>query len=51
MEMEELAQAEKEARRARLKARMLWIIIIADILLFGYAVYEIIALLIKMANK
>ena len=48
MEMEELAQAEKEARRARLKSRMLWVIIIADVLLFGYAVYEIIALILSM---
>ena len=42
--VEELAQVEKEQRKARLKTRMLWLIIIADILLFGYAVYEIIAL-------
>lgn len=46
--VEELAQAEKEARRARLKTRMLWLIIIVDILLFGYAVYEIIALVASM---
>ena len=46
--VEELAQVEKEARRARLKTRMLWLIIIADILLFGYAVYEIIALLASL---
>ena len=50
MEMEELAQAEKEARKARLKARMFWVIIIADVLLFGYAVYEIIALIISMTK-
>ena len=50
MEMEELAQAEKEARRARLKVRMLWVIIVLDILLFGYAVYEIIALIISMVK-
>ena len=36
MEMEELAQAEKEARRARLKTRMLWVLIVLDVLLFGY---------------
>ena len=46
----ELEQAEKEERRARLKTRLLWVIIIADILLFGYAVYEIIALVISMAK-
>ena len=50
MEMEELAQAEKEARKARLKSRMLWVLIIADVLLFGYAVYEIIALIISLAK-
>ena len=49
--VEELAKAEKEARKARLKTRMLWLIIILDILLFGYAVYEIIALLVSMAGK
>ena len=48
--VEELEQAEKEARRARLKTRMLRVIIIADVLLFGYAVYEIIALVINMAK-
>lgn len=48
--VEELAKTEKEARKARLKTRMLWLIIVLDILLFGYAVYEIIALLIRMAK-
>ena len=46
--VEELAQAEKEARRARLKTRMLWVIIILDVLLFGYAIYEIIALIVSV---
>lgn len=46
--VEELAQAEKEERKARLKTRMLWIIIIVDILLFGYAIYEIIALIVSL---
>ena len=46
--VEELAQAEKEARRARLKTRMLWVIIILDVLLFGYAIYEIIALIVSL---
>ena len=50
MEMEELAQAEKEARRARLKSRMLWVLIILDVLLFGYAVYEIIALILSIVK-
>lgn len=46
--VEELVQAEKEERKARLKTRMLWIIIIVDILLFGYAIYEIIALIVSL---
>ena len=46
--VEELAQAEKEARRARLKTRMLWVVIILDVLLFGYAIYEIIALIVSL---
>ena len=50
MEMEELAQAEKEARRARLKTRMLWVLIVLDVLLFGYAVYEIITLVLSMVK-
>lgn len=48
--VEELQQVEKEERRARLKARMLWVIIAIDILLFGYAVYEIIALAINFSK-
>jgi len=48
--VEELQQVEKEERRARLKTRMLWLIIILDILLFGYAVYEIIALAVSMSK-
>ena len=46
--VEELQQVEKEERRARLKTRMLWIIIILDILLFGYAIYEIVYLVLSM---
>ena len=48
--VEELAQAEKEARKARLKTRMLWVVIVADILLFGYVIYQIIALAITLAK-
>ena len=48
--VEELAQAEKEARRARLKTRMLWVVIVIDVLLFGYAIYEIISLIISLAK-
>ena len=46
--VEELAQVEKEARRARLKTRMLWVLIGLDILLFGYAVVEIVLLVISL---
>ncbi|MCQ2800710.1 MAG: hypothetical protein MJ216_02005 [Bacilli bacterium] len=44
--VEELQEVEKQERRARLKTRMLWIVVAIDILLFGYAVYEIIALIL-----
>ena len=45
--VEELEKAEKEERKARLKTRMLWVIIVLDVLLFGYTVYEIIALTVN----
>lgn len=48
--VEELAQTEKEERKARLKTRMLWILIIVDILLFGYAIYEIIYLIVSLSK-
>ena len=46
--VEELEQAEKEARRARFKTRMLWVLIVLDALLFVYAVVEIVLLTISM---
>ena len=49
-DVKELAQIEKEERRARRKNRMLWVLIVVDILLFGYAVYEIIALIVSMVK-
>ena len=48
--VEELEKAEKEARKARLKTRILWVLIFLDILLFGYAVYEIIQLVISLSK-
>ena len=48
--VEELSQVEKEARRQRRKTRMLWVLIVCDVLLFAYAVYEIIALSISLAK-
>ena len=48
--VEELAQVEKEARKARLKTRMLWILIGLDIILFGYAVVEIVLLIVSLAK-
>lgn len=45
--VEELQQVEKQERRARLKTRMLWILIVLNILLFGYGVYEIITLVLS----
>ena len=46
--IEEVVDSEKAARKARAKTRFLWAIIVLDILLFAYAAYEIIAILIKV---
>ena len=48
--VEELAQAEKEELKAKRKTRFLWVIIAADVLLFGYVVYEIVSLAVALAN-
>lgn len=47
--VEELEQAEKEARKERLKTRMLWVLISLDIILFIYALIEIVLLVISLA--
>ena len=49
--IEEVVDSEKGARKARLKTRLFWIIIILDIILFGYAAYEIVMIAIKLASK
>ena len=46
--IEEVVDSEKGARKARLKTRLLWIVIALDILIFGYASYEIIMLIIQL---
>ena len=48
--VEELAQAEKEARKARRKTRMLYVLIALDVILLGYAVFEIISLVISLTK-
>ena len=48
--VEELEQVEKQARKERRRNRMLWVLIGLDILLFGYAVFEIIKLVIALAK-
>jgi 7,8-dihydro-6-hydroxymethylpterin-pyrophosphokinase len=48
--VEELEQVEKQARKERRKNRMLWVLIGLDIILFGYAVFEIIKLVIALAK-
>ena len=49
--IEEVVDSEKGARKARLKTRFLWILIILDIILFGYAAYEIVMIIIKLLSK
>lgn len=46
--VEELSQVEKEARKARLKTRMLWVLIALDIALVVYAIIEIVLLVISL---
>ena len=49
--VEELEQVEKQARKERRRNRMLWVLIGLDIIiLFGYAVFEIIKLVIALAK-
>ena len=46
--VEELAQAEKEERKARRKTRMLYVLIGLDILLFIYALIEVVMLVVSL---
>ena len=48
--VEELEQVEKQARKERRRNRMLWVLIGLDIILFGYAVFENIKLVIALAK-
>lgn len=48
--VEELAQIEKEARKNRRKTRMLYVLIGLDVILLGYAIFEIIALVVSLAK-
>lgn len=49
--IEEVVDSEKGARKTRLKGRFLWILIVLDILLFGYLAYEVIYLVIELLKK
>ena len=48
--VEELEQVEKEQRKIRRKNRMLWVLISLDVILFGYAVFEIIKLAVTLTK-
>ena len=47
MKVEELSQVEKEQRKARIKTRMLYVLVGIDVLLLGYAIFEIISLIVS----
>lgn len=49
--IEEVIDSEKDARKARLKTRFLWILIVLDVILFGYAAYEIIMIVLSLTTK
>ena len=46
--IEEVVDSEKEARKARVKTRFLWVMIIINLLLFAYAAYEIVMIVINL---
>ena len=48
--VEEIDQVEKQARKERRKTRMLWVLISVDVILFGYAVFEIIKLAVALTK-
>ena len=48
--IEELEQAEKQARKARRKTRMLYVLISLDVLLLGYAIFEIVSLVVTLTK-
>ena len=50
MKVEELAQAEKEQRKARIKTRMLYVLVGIDIILLGYAIFEVISLVVSLTK-
>ncbi len=48
--IEEVVDSEKEARKARVKTRFLWVMIIINLLLFAYAAYEIVMIVINLVK-
>ena len=48
--VEELEQAEKQARKARRKTRLLYVLISLDVLLLGYAIFEIVSLVVTLTK-
>ena len=48
--IEEVVDSEKEARKARVKTRFLWVMIVINFLLFGYAAYEIVMIVINLVK-
>ena len=48
--IKEVVDSEKEARKARVKTRFLWVMIIINLLLFAYAAYEIVMIVINLVK-
>lgn len=48
--IEEVVDSEKEARKARVKTRFLWVMIVINLLLFAYAAYEIVMIVINLVK-
>lgn len=49
--IEEVVDSERGARKNRIKTRFFWILVLIDLVLFGYAAYEIVAILIELLSK
>ena len=49
--IEEVVDSEKGARKARLKTRFFWILFVIDFILLGYALYEIIQIVLSLMSK
>lgn len=46
--IQEVAQLEKKTRMKRIKNRMFWLLVVLNLVLFGYLVYEVITIIMGL---